>query len=89
MLRDTGQVIGLTDDGAPIVLADYNCEHFKAGSHPMLASRTCWYCRYADFRKSTDIFLEQSICRCPENRFRVDDRDKNERNEKQGGETNV
>ena len=46
--------------------------------------RECWYCKYADFRKSTKVHICSSICRCMENR--VDTRFgfmKNE--ERQGG----
>ena len=34
----------------------------------MPAVRECWYCRYADFRKSTKLHIRSSICRCMENR---------------------
>lgn len=64
-------VIGFTDSGAPIVLPEHVCQCFRPGRDRLLESRTCWYCSYADFRKTTGAQLEQSICRCPQNRVAV------------------
>ena len=50
-----GAVIGVTDDGYPIVTEDYSCPYFTGTSRSMPAVRECWYCRYADFRKSTKL----------------------------------
>ena len=83
-----GAVIGVTDDGYPIVTEDYSCPYFTGTSRSMPAVRECWYCRYADFRKSTKLHIRSSICRCMENR--VDTRFgfmKNE--ERQGGNDTV
>ena len=63
-----GAVIGVTDDGYPIVTEDYSCPYFTGASRSMPAVRECWYCRYADFRKSTKLHIRSSICRCMENR---------------------
>lgn len=63
-----GAVIGVTDDGYPIVTEDYSCPYFTGTSRSMPAVRECWYCRYADFRKSTKLHIRSSICRCMENR---------------------
>ena len=61
-------VVGVTDGGRPIVREDYCCPHWAAGGGGLSAVRECWYCRYADFRKRTDVTLSQSVCRCPFNR---------------------
>lgn len=71
-------VIGITDEGMPIVLAQHCCMHWEAGDVPMVGTRECWYCRWADFRKSVDMTLEQSVCRCPKNRVEVTPAGKNE-----------
>ena len=64
-------IIGITDEGMPIVLPQHCCEHWSSGNVPMFGSKECWYCRWADFRKSAEVTLEQSVCRCPENRVGV------------------
>ena len=56
-----GAVIGVTDDGYPIVTEDYSCPYFTGTSRSMPAVRECWYCRYADFRKSTKLHIRSSI----------------------------
>lgn len=63
-----GAVIGVTDDGYPIVTEDYSCAHWTGASQRLNRVQECWYCRYADFRKSTEIHISSSICRCMENR---------------------
>lgn len=63
-----GSVIGVTDEGYPIVTEDYGCPHFVASSRGLASVRECWYCKYADFRKSTEVHMRSSICRCMENR---------------------
>lgn len=65
------QIIGLTDAGEPIIPADGLCEHWSPGKSPTIQRRECWYCRWADFRKTTEVTLNQSVCRCPENRVPV------------------
>lgn len=71
-------VIGITDEGMPIVLPQHCCEHWAAGKIPMLGIRECWYCRWADFRKTVDVTLAQSVCRCPKNQVIVTPGGKNE-----------
>ncbi|MEG1687115.1 MAG: sensor domain-containing diguanylate cyclase [Angelakisella sp.] len=71
-------VIGITDAGQPIVTADYQCPHFSEQSVRLIGTQECWYCQFADFRKSYEITLHQSICRCPQNRVRVVEDGKNE-----------
>lgn len=70
--------VGFTDTGQPLVLAEGCCEHWLPGKNRTLNSKTCWYCRYADFRKITGVMLTQSICRCPDNRTHIMDEMKNE-----------
>lgn len=77
--------VGVTDGGQPLVLADSTCPHWLPGKMPMLDSRTCWYCRYADFRKTTEVILFQSVCRCPHNRLAVLRGQENEHMEHEGG----
>lgn len=69
MTQDT--CIGITDTGQPLVLADGCCEYWIPGSHRLLNSKTCWYCQWADFRKTTLITISHSICRCLENRVPI------------------
>lgn len=64
-------IIGITDDGQPIVTADYQCPHFTEQAARLTGVQECWYCKFADFRKTCDIMLRQSICRCPQNRVSV------------------
>lgn len=61
-------VIGLTNDGYPIILPEHCCGYFEPDANCSCNLRECWYCRYADFRKSNDITLENSVCRNPRNR---------------------
>lgn len=79
------RIIGLTDSGEPIVLPEHSCMHFTPGQSPTLAFHTCWYCRYADFRKRTDVMLTRSICRCPQNRADIIPGSENEYNRENGG----
>ncbi|MDD3347806.1 hypothetical protein [Oscillibacter sp.] len=74
----TKQIIGFTDAGQPLVLPDYSCGQFSPGQSRLLESKTCWYCRYADFRKTADVMLTQSICRCEQKRVHVIQGNKNE-----------
>ena len=76
-----GAVIGVTDDGYPIVTEDYSCPYFTGTSRSMPAVRECWYCKYADFRKRTDVTLSVSICRCPVNRAAILRDSENEKQE--------
>jgi hypothetical protein len=77
-MNDTTGVVGITDAGQPIVVPDFVCDHFELGTYPLLNQRICWYCRFSDFRKTTDILLKQSICRCPANQKTVRSGRKNE-----------
>lgn len=63
-----GAVIGITDEGYPIVTEDHSCPHWVASGRGLSTVRECWYCKYADFRKSTSVHMSSSICRCMENR---------------------
>ncbi|MEA5137241.1 MAG: hypothetical protein VB035_14000 [Candidatus Fimivivens sp.] len=58
-------MIGITEDGYPIVTGEHSCPHWAAGSGGAFEMRECWYCRYADFREPPKISLENSICHCP------------------------
>ncbi|MEG2745591.1 MAG: diguanylate cyclase, partial [Oscillospiraceae bacterium] len=71
-------IIGITDEGQPIVTADYQCPNFTEQAAWLTGIRECWYCKYADFRKSCDINLQQSICRCTGNRVNIVSGGKNE-----------
>lgn len=71
-------IIGITDEGQPIVLPEHTCQYFTSGVCPTASQPICWYCRWADFRKTTDVILSQSICRCRANRVHVPDAWKNE-----------
>lgn len=62
-----GAVIGVTDDGYPLVTEGYSCPHWVGSGGGLSPVRECWYCKYADFRKRTDVTLTKSICRCPAN----------------------
>lgn len=64
-------VVGFTDTRQPIILPVHGCKSFLAGRDRLLESRTCWYCKWADFRKTADTSLAQSICRCPNNRVTI------------------
>ncbi|MEG1790129.1 MAG: diguanylate cyclase [Oscillospiraceae bacterium] len=71
-------IIGITDEGRPIVVADYQCVYFSRQSECLTGVQECWYCKYADFRKTCDINLRQSVCRCPKNQMNVVSGGKNE-----------
>ncbi|MEG1773790.1 MAG: sensor domain-containing diguanylate cyclase, partial [Oscillospiraceae bacterium] len=71
-------IIGITDEGQPIVTADYQCPHFMTQAARLTGVRECWYCEFSDFRKTCDITLKQSLCRCPKNRVKVIATGKNE-----------
>lgn len=61
-------MIGITNDGYPIVLPNYVCPYFEEDEHMTYNVKECWYCRFADFRKSNEIMLENSVCRHERNR---------------------
>lgn len=82
-----GAVIGITDEGYPIVTEEFGCPHWAGSGRGLASLRECWYCRHADFRKRTDVTLAQSVCRCPENRGRVIPGSENE-TEESGNEAN-
>lgn len=63
-----GAVVGITDDGYMIVTENHCCPHWNRTDGGLSGVKECWYCRYADFRKSTGVHISCSICRCPENR---------------------
>lgn len=71
MDKTKNEIVGFTDTGQPIVLPEHACPNFRAGRDRLLESRICWYCQWADFRKTTDTALMKSICRCPNNRVTV------------------
>lgn len=70
-MMDKDGIVGITDEGQPIVPPGYSCGNFALGAYPLLNQKICWYCRFSDFRKSTDVMLKQSTCRCPQNRQSV------------------
>ncbi len=71
-------IIGFTDDGCPLVTASYACPFWEEGPQCFSLIRECWYCRYADFRKTNNVVIRQSVCRCPQNRIVVASSLKNE-----------
>lgn len=42
---------------------DHVCRYFEADDTTTYDVKECWYCRYADFRRSNEIMLENSVCR--------------------------
>jgi hypothetical protein len=70
--------VGTTDAGQPIVLPEFSCESFAPGAYPLLNQKICWYCRFSDFRKNTDIMLKRSICHCADNKQAVQENRKND-----------
>ena len=62
-----GTIVGVTDDGYPIITEGYCCNHW-APAKGTGRIKECWYCKYADFRKSTELHIQTSVCRCPDNR---------------------
>ena len=83
--KNPGSVIGVTDEGQLIVTEDYLCPRWTACGMSANPIKECWYCKYADFRKSTEVPMCVSICRCPENRVTVLESAKNENLEVLGG----
>ncbi len=83
--RTRGAVIGVTDEGYPIVTEDYGCARWAGSGRGLSVVRECWYCKYADFRKRTDVTFAQSVCRCPENRRTIYPGSENECQKGQGG----
>lgn len=93
-----GGVIGITDDGYPIVTDDHACPYWQTGTEGLCSMQECWYCKFADFRKTSRMTLQKSICRNPRCRV-VFDGAKNEvvergdaatsRTEVRGGDCNV
>lgn len=71
-------VVGITDTGQPIVTALHTCPLWD-GSGGLSTIKECWYCQYADFRKTCDMTLSTSICRHPKNTVNIEQ--KNERGE--------
>lgn len=63
---DSKGIIGFSDDGCPIILPDGVCDFFEPLTDISYNLKECWYCKYADFRKTTDVFIEQSLCRNPQ-----------------------
>lgn len=81
-------VIGVTDEGFLIVTHTHHCPHWSPqGADVLCPTRECWYCRWADFRKTTQVRLKYSVCRNPNNQVAVDPGRKNETPSNQGGET--
>ena len=83
-MSDTEKIVGFTDTGQPLVLPEHSCPRFRPGRDRLLQGRSCWYCQWADFRKTADIALTQSVCRCPENRVTVYHGNENEHLENGG-----
>lgn len=83
-----GSVIGVTDDGYPIVTEDYGCPRWEAAQKKG-CTQECWYCKYADFRKSIQVSIHSSVCRCPENRVDVDSGFRKNETEAAGGAKQV
>lgn len=81
------QSTGTTDLGQPLVLSEHTCEFWLPGKVPDNNSKTCWYCRYADFHKHSNVILFQSVCHCPNNRVRAMKENTNETQPKEGGAT--
>ncbi len=81
-------VIGITDDGFPIVTGEHSCAYWQPGAGGLYETQECWYCRYADFRKTSQITLQKSICRNPRCRLtpadRIPDKAKNEGSDRYG-----
>lgn len=84
-MLDTTQMIGITDTGQPLVMAEHTCKFWLPGKVPEDKSKICWHCRYADFRKTSEMILFQSPCHCPHNQVRVIKENKNETQEREGG----
>ncbi|MEG2119504.1 MAG: hypothetical protein RRY53_04050 [Pseudoflavonifractor sp.] len=60
---------GITQDGRPLVTHTFCCPFWIAQNGDGLCPiRECWYCKYADFRRSTKTVLEHSPCNHPCNR---------------------
>lgn len=57
-------IIEFTEEGYPVVAGEYSCLCWEAGSGGTFEMRECWYCKYADFRKTTQM-MQKIICRCP------------------------
>lgn len=70
-------IIGITDDGYPIVTGEHACLYWQAGTLGLCTIHECWYCKFADFRKTSRMTLQKSICRNPRCRI-VSDGTKNE-----------
>ncbi|MEF9972156.1 MAG: hypothetical protein RR731_07585, partial [Oscillospiraceae bacterium] len=70
MEQKKSEFLGFTDEGYPIVSHTNSCLHWAQNSPSGLCPiRECWYCKFADFRKSTSVDLSASICRHPKNRL--------------------
>lgn len=65
-------IIGVTDDGSHIVTGEYTCPFWEEGASGVFLMRECWY-RYVDFRKSSRVTLQKSICRNPRCRVAADE----------------
>lgn len=63
-------IIGITSDGYPIIMPDHVCRYFEPDDAMTYNVKECWYCRYADFRKSNEIMLDNSVCRHVLNRVK-------------------
>lgn len=62
-------IIGYSDDCRPIVTPTYCCDLFLGQEDSLCLIQECWYCKYADFRKSIDVKLNHSICHHPKNQI--------------------
>lgn len=63
-------LVGINDAGFPLVSSTYACCYFKRQADSLCDIEECWYCAYADFRKS-EVQLNISLCRHPYNRVPV------------------
>ncbi len=61
----TSEDLGYSDEGYPLILSYSVCELFEASGDSSYPMKECWYCKHADFRKSTDVVIENSICKNP------------------------
>ena len=64
-------IVGISDEGNPLVRATYKCGFFTGQPDALCPMQECWYCKYADFRKSETVKIVISICRHPCNRVTV------------------
>lgn len=74
-------IIGFTDEGYPLVTPEYGCIYWRESSVEASYARECQYCHFADFQKTKEIVLRQSVCRCSQKRVSVVQGAKNEQDD--------